>query len=63
MAASTMTNPLVYTPYGWPQPEPLYLEPTRFLDFDQSTVEHFASDAMQGASTQTQRAVQLFYAV
>ena len=57
-------NPLpVFTPYGWPEPDRLYLRPTRFLDFEHPAVQRFAIDAMQGARTPTQRAVQLFYAV
>lgn len=59
---STSANPLTYTPYGWPEPQRLYLEATRFLDFDHPAVERFVSDATQGAHTPTQRAVQLFYA-
>lgn len=58
-----MSAALAYTPYGWPEPDRRYLEPTAFLDFEDAAVERFASDAIQGARTPTERAVQLFYAV
>ncbi|MDM0046036.1 transglutaminase-like domain-containing protein [Variovorax dokdonensis] len=65
-----MTNPesqrparIEFTPYDWPTPGPLYLAPTRFLDFDDDAVAQFAHDATVGGSTPTDKAVRLFYAV
>jgi transglutaminase-like putative cysteine protease len=56
-------RPIVYTPYGYPEPGPAYLEPTPFLDFGHEAVARFAADAVRGAATPTARAVRLFYAV
>jgi transglutaminase-like putative cysteine protease len=56
-------SPLVFTPYGWPEPDRACLEPTRFLDFENPLVERFTGDAIQGARNATERAVRLFYAV
>lgn len=55
--------PIRFTPYGWPEPDALHLQPTPFLDFDHPSVERFARDAVQGASTPAERAVRLYYAV
>lgn len=52
-----------FTPYGWPDPGPIYLESTPFLDFDHPAVQRFARDAVQGASNQREQAVRLFLAV
>lgn len=52
-----------FTPYGWPQPGPLYLAPTTFLDFEQPEVAQFVLDATAGASTAREQAVRLFFAV
>lgn len=52
-----------FTPYGWPEPGPLYLAPTPFLDFDQPEVARFVRDATAGATTQREQAVRLFFAV
>lgn len=52
-----------FTPYGWPEPGPLYLAPTPFLDFEQPEVVRFVHDATDGASTQREQAVRLFFAV
>lgn len=58
-----MLKPPIFTPYGLPEPGPRYLEPTRFLDFDDPSVARFAAEATAGADTPTERAVRLFYAV
>ncbi|HEX7043075.1 MAG TPA: transglutaminase domain-containing protein [Burkholderiales bacterium] len=52
-----------FTPYGWPEPTALYLQPTAFLDFEHPDVARFTDDAVRGARTPTERAVRLFYAV
>lgn len=52
-----------FTPYGWPQPGPMYLAPTPFLDFNQPEVAQFVSDATAGATTPRDQAVRLFFAV
>jgi transglutaminase-like putative cysteine protease len=52
-----------FTPYGWPQPSPLYLAPTPFLDFNQPEVAQFVRDATASATTARDLAVRLFYAV
>ena len=38
-----------FTPYGWPDPSPRYLEPTPFLDFENPVVARFVRDATEGA--------------
>jgi transglutaminase-like putative cysteine protease len=40
-----------------------YLQPTEFLDFDQSSVREFAEKHTTGANNETERAVALYYAV
>lgn len=57
------TEPPVFTPYGWPEPDRRHLEPTPYLNFDEPAVERFASEATKGAATPAERAVRLFYAV
>lgn len=52
-----------FTPYDWPEPGPLYLAATRFMDHDDALVSQFARDATQGASGDIEKAVRLFYAV
>jgi transglutaminase-like putative cysteine protease len=52
-----------FTPYGWPEPGPLYLEPTEFLDFQDAAVVRFAREAVAGAASGREQAVRLFYAV
>lgn len=52
-----------FTPYGWPEPGPRYLAPTETLNFDDPAVALFADEAVEGAATQRERAVRLFYAV
>ncbi len=55
--------PIEFTPYGWPEPGPLYLESTAALDFANPLVASFADDAVAGATTDRERAVRLFHAV
>jgi transglutaminase-like putative cysteine protease len=52
-----------FTPYGWPEPGPQYLEATEFLDYRDPQVAQFTRDAVAGAQTTRERAVRLFYAV
>jgi hypothetical protein len=52
-----------FTPYGWPEPGPRYLAPTPALDFEQPDVARFADEAVAGATSERERAVQIFYAV
>lgn len=52
-----------FTPYGWPEPGPLYLKATEFLDYRNPEVERFAREAVAGADTPRERAVRLFRAV
>lgn len=61
--AHYLARPIVFTPYGYPEPGPAYLEPTPFLDHDNTAVAQFAEDAVRGATTPTEKAVKLFYAV
>ncbi|WP_439589005.1 transglutaminase-like domain-containing protein [Hydrogenophaga sp.] len=53
----------VFTPYGWPEPGPLYLSPTSFFDFDRPEVADFVDEAAAGATTPRDQAVRLFLAV
>jgi len=48
---------------GFPEPGPIYLAPTGFIDFDRPLVREFAHDAAAGAKTPVEKAVRLFYAV
>ncbi len=52
-----------FTPYGWPEPGPRYLEPTPSLDFEHAAVAAFTDRAIQDAATPVERAVRLYYAV
>ena len=40
-----------------------YLQPTEFLDFDNQTVLEYAKKQTYGATTETEKAVKLYYAV
>ena len=40
-----------------------YLQPTEFLNFDQSSVREFAEKNTVGAKTETEKAIALYYAV
>lgn len=52
-----------FTPYGWPQPGPRYLEPTGFLDYGDPAVAEFATVAVGSERDPRQQAVRLFLAV
>lgn len=52
-----------FTPFGWPEPGPRYLEPTAFLDFGQPDVETFTREAVKGATSQREQMIRLFQAV
>jgi transglutaminase-like putative cysteine protease len=52
-----------FTPYGWPEPGPLYLEPTGFLDYRQPEVAQFVRAAVAGATGPREQAARLFLAV
>ena len=52
-----------FTPYGWPEPGPLHLEPTPFLDFEHPAVERFTRDAVGDSKGAREQAVRLFMAV
>ena len=54
---------LEFTPYGWPEPGPLYLKPTVALDFESPSVARFADEAVDGAYASRERAVRIFNAV
>jgi len=54
---------MAFTPYGWPEPGQLYLAATPFLDFEQPEVVRFVHDVTDGASTQHEQSVRLFFAV
>jgi transglutaminase-like putative cysteine protease len=60
-----MTAPATpeFTPYGWPEPGPRYLEPTPSLDFDHPAVAAFTARALGDAAAPVARAVRLYYAV
>lgn len=53
----------LFTPYGMPEPGDAYLAPTRFLDFDRTSVRRFAQEAAATARGPTEAAVRLYYAV
>lgn len=53
----------IFTPYGFPTPDPVYLEATKYLNFNVSSVRNFALDAIGNADSLTEKAVRLFYAV
>jgi len=48
---------------GFPEPGPLYLEPTAFFDFDEPIVRDFAATTTADADTPTDKAIKLFYAI
>lgn len=58
-----LARPIVFTLYGHPGSESVYLEPTAFLDHDGDGVARFARDTMRGATTPTATAIKLFHAV
>jgi transglutaminase-like putative cysteine protease len=48
---------------GFPEPGELYLQPTRYFDFDTEIVRDFAAGAIDGARDDVEKAVKLYYAV
>lgn len=48
---------------GYPEPTEEYLRPTYYLDFDNPAVATFAAGAIEGASTDREKAIKAFYAV
>ena len=48
---------------GFPDVKDDYLEPTEFLDFDRPVVRAFVDRAVDGAKTDIDKAIRLFYAV
>ncbi|MEO8299037.1 MAG: transglutaminase domain-containing protein [Burkholderiales bacterium] len=67
MTVTTPSGPApaapVYTPYGDPDPQGPYLQPTAFLDHDHPAVAAFVDRVVEGLSGARERAVALFYAV
>ena len=69
MTPDETTTPADTAPHhtdGVPATDPdpqAYLEPTWYLDFDDPAVRAFAEKAVEGATTDVEKAVQLFYAV
>src|SRR5262249_6412253 len=55
--------PMIFTPYGWPEPGPRYLAPTAFLDCDHGAVRDFVERVAASEPTPVRQAVKLFYAV
>jgi len=54
---------LLFTPEGFPEPGPAYLQPTEFLDFDVPAVRDFAARHATGAADARDAAIRLYYAV
>lgn len=52
-----------YTKSGFPEPTDLYLEPTEFIDWDKVVVKDFAYKHVEGAKSDREKSVRLFYAV
>ncbi len=52
-----------FTPYGWPEPGPLYLESTDYFNYHHPQVEEFVRQAVGQASTPREQMVRLFLAV
>jgi transglutaminase-like putative cysteine protease len=48
---------------GFPEPGELYLQPTRYFDFNTEIVRDFAAGAIDGARDDVEKAVKLYYAV
>lgn len=63
MSAPRNDMSIEFTPYGWPEPGPIYLAPIAALDFDNAEVARFADEAVTGATSERERAVRIFYAV
>ena len=54
---------MIFTPYGLPDLNERYLEPTSFLDSDDPAVIEFAKRAVAAETDPLRKAVRLFYAV
>lgn len=52
-----------YSPFGWPEPGPAWLEATEFLDHEHPCVQAFAREAVGDARGTREKAVRLFDAV
>ena len=48
---------------GYPEPTAEYLRATEFFDYDKPAVAEFAARAIDGATTDKEKAIQAFYAV
>ena len=48
---------------GYPEPSDEYLRPTEFFDYDKPIVADFAAKAIEGATTDKEKAIKAFYAV
>ena len=48
---------------GFPEPTDEYLKPTPYFDFDNPAVADFTAKAVEGATTDREKAVKAFYAV
>jgi transglutaminase-like putative cysteine protease len=56
-------QPMIFTPYGLPEPGPSYLAPTAFLDSDHRLVHDFATRVTGAETAPIRKAIKLFYAV
>ncbi len=52
-----------FTPYGWPEPGRLYLEPTEFFNYDDPQVSKFVERAIGDAGSPREQMMRLFLAV
>ena len=52
-----------HTAEGYPEPGELYLQPTRYFDFDKPVIRDFVNEAVEGADSDVDKAVKLYYAV
>jgi transglutaminase-like putative cysteine protease len=52
-----------HTTEGFPEPGELYLQPTKYFDFDTPIVRDFANEAVEGARDDVEKAVRIYYAV
>ena len=48
---------------GYPEPSDEYLRPTEFFDYDKPVVADFAAKAIEGATSDKEKAIKAFYAV
>ena len=49
--------------HGYPEPGEEYLQPTEFFDYEDSRVADFTVAAVEGASSDVEKSVKLFYAI